>query len=315
MTNKKVLITGSCGFIFGNFLRKVIYEKQPYQLVSADKINGNAINSMYWNKNHTFHIADIRDQHVMDIIFQFEQPDIVIHGAAESNTNDNSFITSNVLGTQVIINCCLKHKVEKLVYISTDEVYGQLTNESEPSWQETAEINPRTPYAASKAAGELLVKAAHQTQGLIYNIARTSSNYGPRQEPHKLIPKAIKSILNGENIPIYEQGLQIRDWTHVYDTCSALLTIISKGNPNEIYNITANQELPNIEVVQKICNTIGNGHELMSFVSNPHINPDFRHSMDATKIKGLGWKPNFKFKDGIANTVTWYTSNQWFLKG
>ena len=319
MSNKKVLVTGSCGFIFGNFLRKAVYEKQPYQLVSVDRVSGNAINSMYWNKNHTFHVADIRDQHIMDTIFQFEQPDIVIHGAAEtfvdsSLSDPNSFVTSNVLGTQVIINACVKHKVEKLIYVSTDEVYGQLTSESDPAWSEDAVLNPRNPYSATKAAGELLVKAAHQSFGLIYNITRSSNNYGPRQTPEKLIPKAIKCVLHGEKIPIYGQGLQIRDWTHVYDNCAGIMTVLSKGAPNETYNIAANQELPNVEVIQKICNAMGKGHDLMSFIPDPRTGHDFRYSIDSTKIRDLGWKPSFKFKEGIANTVEWYMSNQWFLK-
>jgi dTDP-glucose 4,6-dehydratase len=319
MPNKKVLVTGSCGFIFGNFLRKAVYEKQPYQLVSIDRVNSNAINSMYWNKNHTFHVADIRDPHIIDTIFQFEKPDIVIHGAAEtfvdsSLADPNSFVTSNVLGTQVIINACVKHKVEKLVYISTDEVYGQLTNESDPAWAEDSPLNPRNPYSATKAAGELLVKAAHQSFGLIYNITRSSNNYGPRQTTEKLIPKAIKNIVNGEKIPIYGQGLQIRDWTHVYDNCSGVMAVVNKGAPNETYNIAANQELPNVEVIQKICNAMGKGHDLISFIPDPRTGHDFRYSIDATKIKELGWKPGFKFKEGIINTVEWYMSNQWFLK-
>jgi dTDP-glucose 4,6-dehydratase len=318
MTNKKVLITGSCGFVFGNFLRKAVYEKQPYQLVSVDRVSEKAINSMYWNKNHIFHVADIRDQHVMNTIFQFEQPDIVIHGASEGIAdnllNPNSFITSNVLGTQVIINCCIKHNVERLIYASTDQVYGQLLSESDPSWKESSEINPRNPYSASKAAGELLVKAANQTYGLIYNIARSSNNYGPRQAPENLVPKTIKSILHGEKIPIYGQGLQMREWTHVFDNCAALMTIINKGAPNETYNIGSNQELTNVEVVQKICNIMGKGHDLMSFVPDPRLGHDFRYSVDSNKIRDLGWKPNFKFKEGITNTVEWYMSNQWFLK-
>lgn len=319
MTNKKVLITGSCGFVFGNFLRKAVYEKQPYQLVSVDRVSGKAINSMYWNKNHIFHVADIRDQHIMDTIFQFERPDIVIHGAAEtfadgSLTDSNSFISSNVLGTQVVINCCLKYKVENLIYISTNEVYGQLTDENDPAWKEDAPLNPRSLYSATKASGELMVKAAHQSSGLIYNITRSSNNYGPRQTPEKLIPKTIKCVLNGDKIPLYGQGLQIRDWTHVYDNCAGIMTIINKGVPNETYNIGANQELTNIEVVQKICNTMGKGHELMSFIPDPRLSHDFRYSIDSSKLRELGWKPNFKFKEGIVNTVEWYMSNQWFLK-
>lgn len=319
MTNKKVLVTGSCGFILGNFLRKAVYEKLPYQLVSVDRVNANALNSMYWNKNHIFHVADIRDQHIIDTIFQFEKPDIVIHGAAEtfvdsSLLDPNSFVTSNVLGTQVIINACVKHNVERLIYISTDEVYGHLTSETEAAWTEESPLNPRNPYSATKAAGELLVKAAHQSHGLIYNITRSSNNYGPRQTSEKLIPKAIKCVLDGNNIPIYGQGLQIRDWTHVYDNCSALMTVLAKGAPNETYNIAANQELPNVEVIQKICNTIGKGHDLISFIPDPRQGHDFRYSIDSTKIRDLGWKPNFKFKDGLINTVEWYMTNQWFLK-
>lgn len=316
--NKKVLITGSCGFVFGNFLRRAVYKKQPYQLISVDRISGNAINSMYWNKNHTFHIADVRDQHIMDTIFQFEQPDIVIHGAAETSTDNslldnNSFITSNILGTQVIINCCIKHKVEKLIYVSTDKVYGPLTNESELSWTESSEINPRNSYAASKAAAELLVKTAHQSHGLIYNITRSSNNYGPRQTPVKLIAKTIKCILHGEKIPIYGEGLQIRDWTHVRDNCDGIMNVVDKGMPNEIYNIGANQELSNLEVVQKVCNAMGKGHELISFIPTPHTSA-FRYAVNSNKIRGLDWKPEFKFKEGIINTAEWFLSNQWFLK-
>lgn len=316
---QKVLLTGTCGFIFSNFVRKAIYEQQPYSFVSIDRIAGHA-NQLYVNKHHTQHIADLRDQHIVDKIFQFEQPEIVIHGAAESFvdysiTDPNSFVTSNVLGTQVIINACVKHQVKKLIYISTDEVYGQLTSESDPPWTEEAPLNPRNPYAASKAAGELMVKAAHHTHGLIYNITRSSNNYGPRQTSEKLIPKAIKCIMGKQNIPIYGQGLQVRDWTHVADNCSAILAILAEGKPNEVYNISANQEFPNIEVIQKICNAMEAGHDLITYVTDPRGGGhDFRYSVDSSKIKELGWKSNVKFKNGIIETVDWYKKNPWFLK-
>lgn len=316
---RKVLVTGSCGFIFGNFVRKAVYDKMPYQLISLDRVSLNTVNSMYWNKNHTFHIADIRDQHVVDTIFQFEKPDIVIHGAAESFVDSslkdpNSFVTSNVLGTQVIINACIKAKVEKLIYISTDEVYGQLTDESQLSWTEDAPLNPRNPYSATKAAGELLVKAAYESFGLKYNITRSSNNYGPRQFPEKLLPKTIKCILENKPIPIYGQGLQIRDWTHVYDNCSGLFSVIAAGKDNETYNISANQEFTNLEVINEVCNAMNKGHNLISFIEDPRKSHDFRYSVDTTKIRDLGWKPTTKFKDGIVDTVNWYLSNQWFLK-
>lgn len=320
MNRKKILITGSCGFVLGNFIRKAVYEKLPYTFVSVDRVNQNTLNSMYWNKNHTFHVADIRDQHVIDVIFQFEKPDIVIHGAAETSvdyslTDPNSFISSNVLGTQVIVNACVKHKVEKLIYISSDQVYGQLTNELDPAWTEESPINPRNTYSASKAAGELLVKAASHAHGLIYNITRSSNNYGPRQTPEKLVPKVIKSIIQDKPILVYGPGLQLRDWTHVFDNCSAISAVLEKGLPNETYNICANQEFTNIEVVQKICNALGKGHNLITNIEDPRgSGHDFRYAVNSEKLQKLGWKAQIKLKDGIMATCDWFNNNQWFLK-
>lgn len=326
MAEKKVLITGSCGFIFSNFVRKFLYNRgkigeHTYSVVSVDKVQNNGVNSIYANKGHTFHVADITDPHIMDVIFNFEKPDIVIHGAAEtfvdsSLSNPNSFVNSNVLGTQIIVNCCVKHKVEKLIYISTDEVYGQLSSENDAAWAETAPLNPRNPYSATKAAGELLVKAAAESFGLIYNITRSSNNYGPRQNPEKLVPKAIKNILQDKPIPIYGQGLQIRDWTHVFDNCQAIMTIMDQGKPNEIYNISANQEYTNIEVINEICNYMGKGHNLIQFIEDPRGNGhDFRYSVDSSKLRDLGWKPTIKFKKDLGeHCIQWYINNQWFLK-
>jgi dTDP-glucose 4,6-dehydratase len=317
--NKTILLTGSAGFIYSNFIRKAIYEKHPYNFVSLDMINGNP-NSIYSNKNHTFHIADIRDAHVIDMIFQFERPDIVLHTAAESNVDyslkdPNKFITTNVLGTQNIINACIKHNVSKLIYTSTDEVMGALSSEDDPSWTEDAPLNPRNPYSASKACGELLVKAAHESHGLKYNITRSSNNYGPRQTPDKLIPRVIKCILNDQKIPIYGEGKQIRDWTYVADNVNAVLTILDKGKDNEIYNIGASQECSNVELIQKICNKMGKGHNLMEFIPDPRGGGhDFRYSVDSTKIKSLGWKPGYKLSDGLDATINWYVQNQYFLK-
>lgn len=317
---QKLLITGTCGFIFGQLVRNVIQEKHPYDVCSLDKMVFNEINSYYNNKSHKFHIADITDQHILDIIFQFEKPDVVIHGAASTHVDTslidpNSFIKSNVLGTQNIINSCLKHGVKKLVYQSTDEVYGQLTSESDVSWTEDSPYNPRTPYAASKAAGELLVKAACESHGLTYNIVRSCNNYGPRQNPEKLIPKAIKSITEGKSIPIYGEGAQIRDWMHVNDNCNAILKILQHGKSNETYNVGANQEISNIEVIQKICNIMEKGHNLITHIPDPRGNGhDFRYSINCSKIKELGWSPTIKFKDGIINTIDWYLLNNWFFK-
>jgi len=695
MERKKILITGTAGFIFGNFVRKVIYEKQPYTFASIDRLNNNSINSFYWNKNHTFYIADICDQHIINSIFQLEQPNIVIHGAAlthvdESIKDPNAFITNNVLGTQIIINSCLKHKIEKLVYIScydehtravtrngfkkwnelkendivlsinsstgfveekpikkvivqdydgyllsfnnyrvdltvtpnhrmicdynhkdksnlnwhtaeelekinkkmylptgkinkispdviyvpkiglvnakaffylcgvfigdgftayqekevvnksgysheeyckkyrdsetgrfvnatikngsfettichnyriyidvpekdkariplenalnilnieyttqknksgehiyftskkwcdffetcgkyaknkqipewmfdygedllkylwqglhdsdghgynipgrtvriatvsekltaqlcylgsmigyqtkvhkqhsesilegrkiigdaniicfsnkyrahipvptktpykgkvwcltvednknfliehngkitfcgnTDEVYGALNNDNEPSWTEDCPLNPRNQYSVTKAAGEMLVKAAHNSHGLVYNITRAANNYGPRQTCDKLLPKIIKCVLGNEKIPIYGKGMQIREWLSVFDNCNAILKIIEKGTPNEIYNISSNEEYLNIEIVQAICNEMGKGHDLINFITDPRgLAHDQKYSINCDKIKKLGWKPEKKFKTELGNTLNWYLNNQWFIK-
>jgi dTDP-glucose 4,6-dehydratase len=319
MSKTKILITGTCGFIFGNYVRKLVWDKKPYDVVSVDRVTANALNSMYLNTSHIFYPSDITDEHIMGIIFQREQPEIVIHGAAEtfvdtSLKDPNSFVKSNVLGTQVIINCCVKYGVKKLIYISTDEVYGQLTDEKSPAWTETSPLDPRNPYSASKASGELLVRAAHATYGLIYNITRSSNNYGPRQLPEKLLPKAIKCILEGTKIPIYGQGTQIRDWIYVADNCTAINTILEKGEPNEVYNISAHQEFTNLEVIQAVCNAMGSGWDLISHIPDPRPGHDFRYSVDTSKLQGLGWKPSYKFKDGLLETTNWYKMNQWFLK-
>lgn len=285
-----------------------------------DKVNNNA-NSTYYNKNHTFYIADITNQHILNTIFELEKPDIVIHGAAESFVNTslldpNLFITNNVLGTQNIINACVKSKIEKLIYISSDEIYGQLKSEDEKSWKEADLADPRNPYAASKYAGEVLVKSAYHSYGLEYNITRCSNNYGPRQFPEKLIPKAIKNILNNEKVPIYGEGKQIRDWTHVFDNCQAIIDIMQKGSPNEVYNISANQEFTNLEVINKICTIMDNRHDLISFIEDPRGSAhDFRYSVNCDKLKALGWKPEYKFNNSIAAVISWYLSNKWWFNG
>ncbi len=317
---KKILITGTGGFIFSNFIRKAIFDRIPYTFVSVDKVTKTSVlNNIYQNKSHAFHIGDISDPHFVNVLFEYEKPDIVIHGAAESFVDDslkdpNKFITANVMGTQVIANACVKWGVERLIYISTDEVYGQLESETDASWTEESPLQPRNPYSASKAAGELIVKAAHTSFGLNYNITRSSNNYGPRQTSEKLIPKVIKCVLDGTPIPIYGQGLQIRDWTYVMDNCAGIISVLNDGKLNETYNISANQEFTNIEVIQRVCNALGKGHELISFIPDPRGGHDFRYSIDCSKLKALGWAPGFRFKEGIVNTVDWYQKNLWFLR-
>lgn len=319
MANPKLLCTGSGGFIFSNFVRQVRKNGIPYSIVSIDKCTQpNVLNTIYSNKGCPLHIGDVADAHFIDTIFQIERPDYVIHGAAESFVDHSideakTFVQSNVMGTQVIVDACVKYNVKKLVYISTDEVYGSLGPDDAP-WDENSPLNPRNPYSATKAAGEFLVRAAANTHGLNYNITRSCNNYGPRQPKRNLIPVIIANILHNIEVPIYGQGMQIRDWVHVQDNCNAILDIIEKAPAGETYNISAKQEFTNIEVFQEICNVLERGHELASFVKD-RPGHDFRYSITNDKIKGLGWEPSFKFKDGLVHAVKWYEKNQWFIRG
>jgi len=315
---KKVLVTGGAGFIFSNFIRWALrYHKDDFEFVSIDKIiRPGGMHNIYANRGHSLHIGDICDRHFMDVIFRLEQPDFVIHGAAESNTDDcvsnaDNLVLSNILGTQIIIDKCREYQVERLVYISTDGVYGQLA-ENEASWTEKSILAPRNPYSVSKAAAELLVKAAHKTQGLQYNITRSCNNFGPRQSDRNLIPKVIKCILEERPIPIYGQGAQIREWIHVADNCSAIMKILM-GPPNESYNISANYEISNLELVNMVCNIMDSGHSLISFVED-RKGHDLRYSTNNSKLKALGWNPDFKFKKGLELCAKWYSNNRWFIR-
>lgn len=315
---KKVLVTGSSGFIFSNFIRKALFNKSDYSFVSINLCKGpNSLNNTYANKGHTFYVADVADKHVVNVIFGLEQPDIVIHAAAETFVDSaiadaSSFIHSNVLGTQVIVDACLKWGVERLIYVSTDEVYGQLAEGAAP-WTEASPLAPRNPYSASKAAGELLVKAANQTHGLNFNITRSCNNYGPRQHMRNFIPKIIKSVLQKEEMPIFGNGMQLREWLHVEDNCTAIMKILESGAVNETYNISSGHEFSNIEVFHEVCNIFGHGDELLKFVED-RPGHDYRYALDASKIRAMGWKPSYKFKNGLYHTCNWYEKNSWFLK-
>lgn len=318
---KKILLTGSAGFIAGNFIRKAIYDKTPYEFVSIDKItNSSVLNNIFINKSHQFYMNNICDAHSMDLIFQHHRFDYLIHYAASTHVDRsiesaNDFIQDNIVGTQVLVDMCVKYGV-KLLAFSTDEVYGSLKNESDKSWTEDSPIAPNNPYAASKASAELLVQAAGKTHGLDYVITRSSNIYGPRQTADKLLPKVIKCVLDKKPIPVYGQGLQMREWLNVIDNADAILKILDNWKSGEIYNISMNQEFSNIEVIQEICNIMGSGYDLITFVED-RKGHDFRYSVDSSKIKSLGWKPKYKFKgpgQGLEATINWYKANQWFIR-
>lgn len=317
MNKQRLLLTGTAGFIGSNFVRQVCYEKHPYELFSIDKIaNSSIMNNIYQHKIHEFYIADICDEHIMDKIFEYVRPELVVHFAAESSVdksiNDpNIFIKSNILGTQILINLALRYKVSKFLQVSTDEVYGSLDSVNTPGWTEESPLDPKNPYSASKAAAEMLVKASGNTHGLPYIITRSCNNFGPRQTADKLIPRVIKHILEDKSIPVYGQGLQVRDWIHVHDNCSAILKLLKDGKIAEIYNISANHELSNIEVVKTICSIMGKGK--IEYVTD-RLGHDFRYSLDSSKLRRLGWEPKLNFRTALEQTILWNMDNRYFIK-
>ncbi len=314
-----VLVTGTAGFIGSNFIRKALFNKSQFKFVTIDGFkNKHCANNLYINRNLQFYLGDVSDRHFIDTVFSIEKPKYIIHLAAESFVDDainnaTNFIQSNVVGTQVLVDVAVKYQVEQFIYCSTDEVYGQLTDIHASSWTEESCLAPRNPYSASKAAGEMIVKAAHYTHGLNYKITRSCNNFGPRQPSRNLIPKIVKHILTNQPVPIYGQGKQCREWIHVDDFCSALLLILEKASVNEIYNVSSGYEFSNLEMFHRICDIMEDGFQLLSFVKE-RPGHDFRYSIDASKLKKLDWKPSLKFKDALIRTVNWYVNNKWFLE-
>lgn len=320
MSKQKVLLTGSAGFIGSNYIRGVIHEKLNYEWASIDKMLLPKSKANYYeNKNHSFHIADITDSFVIDKIFSLEEPNIVINMAAESHvdnsiSNPNNFIMTNILGTQNLLNCTKKYNVNRFIQISTDEVYGSLNTFDNP-WTEESELKPRNPYSVSKASADMLVQTFCLNNNINFNITRCSNNYGPRQHTEKLIPKTIKSILENKPIIVYGQGAELRSWIHVFDHCKAINTVLEKGKNNTIYNVDSHCEMSNLELVNTICNIMGKGHELISFIKDPRgLAHDYRYAMDTTRINEIGWIPLTKFKEGLEYTVDWYNRNLWWFK-
>lgn len=318
MSKPKLLITGSGGFIMSNFIRKAIYDNCPYTLVSVDNIEKTSVmNNIYSNKNHQFYIGDVSNYHFLNIIFELERPDIVLHGAAEtsspgSSIDYNKYIDSNIRSTQTIIELCAKWNVGKLIYTSTDKVYGEPIGSSNKPIESGA-IFPSNIYASTKAAAEMLIASAGRSQNLKYNILRSCNNFGPRQTSNKFIPLIIKNIMDNVPTKIYGKGQQLREWLHVQDNCSAILDVIIKGADNQIYNVTANYEYSNIEVFNEIANILGKGHDLIEFDDSATYHEQ-RYSSSADKLRAIGWKPSFKPKDGLKHTVAWYVNNPYYLK-
>ncbi|GGG19329.1 dTDP-glucose 4,6-dehydratase [Paenibacillus aceti] len=317
----KLLVTGGAGFIGSNFVLYMLKKHPDYQIVNVDALTyaGNLENlkSIENNPNHVFVKADIRDAAKMDELMG-QGIDVVVNFAAESHVDrsimePDVFVKTNVLGTQVLLDAAQKHNISKFVQVSTDEVYGTLGDTG--LFSETTPLAPNSPYSASKAGGDLLVRAYHETFGLPVNITRCSNNYGPYQFPEKLIPLMISKALADEQLPIYGDGLNIRDWLYVEDHCSAIDLVIHKGRNGEVYNIGGNNERTNLHIVKTILEQLDKSESLMTYVQD-RPGHDRRYGIDPTKtMTELGWKPAHSFETGIQETIRWYLDNkEWWTR-
>ncbi|KAF6578923.1 MULTISPECIES: dTDP-glucose 4,6-dehydratase [Paenibacillus] len=317
----KLLVTGGAGFIGSNFVLYMLKQHPDYEIVNIDALTyaGNLENlkSIENNPKHSFIKADITDAQAIDQLMQ-QGIDVVVNFAAESHVDRSIlepevFVKTNVLGTQVLLDAAKKYNVTKFVQVSTDEVYGSLGETG--LFTEETPLQPNSPYSASKAGGDLLVRAYHETFGLPVNITRCSNNYGPYQFPEKLIPLMISRALSDQQLPVYGDGLNIRDWLYVEDHCSAIDLVIHQGKLGEVYNIGGNNERTNVHIVKTVLEELGKPESLISYVQD-RPGHDRRYGIDPTKtMNELGWKPKHSFETGIKETIRWYLDNEeWWTR-
>lgn len=332
---KTILVTGGAGFIGSNFVKLMLKKHTDYKVINLDALTyaGDLENlkDISDNKNYVFEKIDIRDAKKVNEIFDKYEIDYVVNFAAESHVdrsieNPQIFLETNVIGAQNLLDAAKKHwKINpddkysteykdgvKFLQVSTDEVYGALGKEG--MFVETLPLMPNSPYSASKASADLVVRAYSETFGMPVNITRCSNNYGPYQFPEKLIPLMINNCMNNKKLPIYGDGMQIRDWLHVKDHCEAIDTVLHKGVLGEVYNVGGNNEKANLEIVKLIIKTLGKTEELIEYVKD-RPGHDRRYAIDNTKITTeLGWKPQYTFEEGMKETIQWYLDNLDWVK-
>ncbi len=318
----KLLITGGAGFIGSNFILYWLKKYPSDSIVNFDKLTyaGNLENlkDADNNPNYKFAKGDICDLKTVDMAM--EGVDAVVHFAAESHVDrsilkPSDFIITNVAGTQVLLDMALKHNVKRFHHISTDEVYGSLDLDSSNKFSERSNYNPRSPYSASKAASDHLVRAYHETYGLPITMTNCSNNFGPYQFPEKFIPLAITNILENKKVPVYGDGLYVRDWLYVIDHCRAIDLVLNKGEIGETYLVGGmTEDISNIEVVKKILKFMDKDESFIEYVKD-RPGHDRRYAVDWSKIeRELGWKPEHNFDEWLEKTIRWYKENEKWWK-
>lgn len=311
-------MTGGLGFIGSNFIRHILNKYKDYSIINLDKLtyagNPNNLKDIEKNKNYRFVKGDICDEKIVDKLMY--GCDFVVNFAAETHVDrsiedPSSFIKTDVVGTYNLLENVKKHSVKKFVQVSTDEVYGST---EKGSFKETDRLNPSSPYAASKASADLLVLSYHTTYHMPIIITRSSNNFGPYQYPEKLISLAITNLLENKKIPLYGDGLNVRDWIYVLDNCEAIDFILHKGTLGEIYNIGSGNEKKNIEIIQLILAELKKDNSFIEHVKD-RAGHDRRYALNYQKINKMGWKPRHKFEKALKETVNWYKSNRlWWGK-
>ncbi|MCR4688525.1 MAG: dTDP-glucose 4,6-dehydratase [Saccharofermentans sp.] len=315
-----IIVTGGAGFIGSNFVFHMLKEHPDYRIICLDKLtyagNLSTLESVMDNPNFRFCKADICDKEAVEKLFEEEKPDIVVNFAAESHVdrsieNPQIFLETNILGTSVLMDACRKYGNIRYHQVSTDEVYGDLPlDRPDLFFTEETPIHTSSPYSSSKAGADLLVLAYHRTYGLPVTISRCSNNYGPYHFPEKLIPLMIANALADKPLPVYGEGLNVRDWLYVEDHCRAIDLIIHNGKIGEVYNVGGHNEMKNIDIVKLICKHLGKPESLIVHVED-RKGHDMRYAIDPTKIHNeLGWLPETKFEDGIKKTIEWYLNNR-----
>ncbi|MCF7858097.1 MAG: dTDP-glucose 4,6-dehydratase [Candidatus Cloacimonetes bacterium] len=314
--NKIILVTGGAGFIGSNFIRHLINKYPNFKVINFDKLtysgNLNNLTTLEDNNNYVFVKGNVSDPKDVKTTFEQFNPDFVVHFAAESHVdksiiNPNIFLETNVLGTQIMLNYSREYKVQKFVQISTDEVYGSIQENCNVG--EEGSLAPNNPYAASKASADLLLRVAYQTYGQRVNIVRACNNFGPYQFPEKFIPIIITNALQNKEIPVYGNGINVREWIHVEDHCRAIDTIMQDGKSGEIYNVGTGNKWRNIDLVEHILQKLDLKNDLISYVLDRQGH-DIRYSVDSSKIrKQLNWEPQIDFETGLEQVISWYKNH------